>query len=89
MVGDAREQGLHREPEPTAYWVDSAPNPTPLFVLRTSGEPMAAAGARSYHEPASFRSGVRSPPTPTLVSDEPRTSGGETCVQLGDAGSRP
>jgi putative ABC transport system permease protein len=45
VVGDAREQGLDREPQPTVYWCDSTPNPTPFFVLRTRGEPMSVAAA--------------------------------------------
>ena len=35
VVGDAREQGLHDPPAPTIYWCNNAPNPTPLFLVRT------------------------------------------------------
>jgi putative ABC transport system permease protein len=41
IVGDAREQGLHRAPSPTVYWCTSAPGPAPAFLVRTSGEPAA------------------------------------------------
>ncbi len=43
VVGDAREQGLNREPVPTVYWCASAPGPSPYFLIRTRGEPMAMA----------------------------------------------
>lgn len=45
IVGDARERGLDRVPGPTVYWCDSAPNPTPYFVVRTQSEMGAAAQA--------------------------------------------
>jgi hypothetical protein len=41
IVGNARERGLHRDPGPTVYWCSSAPNPTPYFVVRTTGDPRA------------------------------------------------
>ncbi len=43
IAGDAREQGLNREPAPTVYWCASAPNPSPYFLIRTQGDPMAMA----------------------------------------------
>jgi putative ABC transport system permease protein len=43
IVADAREQGLNREPGPTVYWCVSAPTPTPNFLIRTQGEPLAMA----------------------------------------------
>lgn len=43
IVGDAREQGLNREPEPTVYWCVSAPTPFPYFLIRTHGNPMKMA----------------------------------------------
>lgn len=43
IVGDARERGLDRDPGPTVYSCWSAPNPTPYFVLRTEGDPLALA----------------------------------------------
>jgi putative ABC transport system permease protein len=45
VVGNARERGVDRAPGPTVYWCFSAPNPTPYFLLRTSGDPVALAGA--------------------------------------------
>lgn len=45
IVGDAREQGLNREPSPTVYWCMSAPLPSPYFLIRTYGEPFTMANA--------------------------------------------
>jgi putative ABC transport system permease protein len=45
IVGDARERGLDRNPGPTVYACFSAPNPTPYFLVRTRGEPVAIAQA--------------------------------------------
>jgi putative ABC transport system permease protein len=39
VVADARERGLDRLPGPTVYPCQSAPNPTPLFLLRTRADP--------------------------------------------------
>jgi putative ABC transport system permease protein len=44
VVGDAREEGLDREPPAIVYWCHAAPVPTPLFLVRTAAEPMAMAG---------------------------------------------
>ncbi len=56
IVPDAREEGLNRAPVPTVYWCVAAPYPTPYFLLRTVGVPMAAANEvrRKIHsvEPA-------------------------------------
>ncbi len=44
IVGDAREQGLNRQPSPTVYWCLGAPGgPDPYYLVRTRGEPMAMA----------------------------------------------
>ncbi len=43
LVGDARERGTDRSPVPTVYSCFSAPTPFPWFLVRTSGDPMAAA----------------------------------------------
>jgi putative ABC transport system permease protein len=43
VVGDAREQGLNREPVPTVYFCYSAPSPFIAFLVRARGEPMAMA----------------------------------------------
>jgi ABC-type antimicrobial peptide transport system permease subunit len=45
VVGDAREQGIDRLPVPTVYSCLSAPGPTPFFLVRTSGDPLAGVGA--------------------------------------------
>jgi putative ABC transport system permease protein len=52
IVADAREQGLDREPAPTLYHCISAPNPSPVYLVRTQGEPMAMAETlrRKIHE---------------------------------------
>jgi len=40
VSGDAREQGLNEPPAPTIYWCASAPNPMPVFLVRTqAGDP--------------------------------------------------
>jgi putative ABC transport system permease protein len=41
IVGDAREDGLNTAPSPTVYWCVSAPDPSPWFLIRTHGKPMA------------------------------------------------
>ena len=43
IVGDAREQGLSREPAPTVYWCMSAPLPDPFYLVRTYNDPMTMA----------------------------------------------
>jgi putative ABC transport system permease protein len=43
IVGDAREEGLNREPVPTVYWCMSAPDPDPYYLVRTRMEPMMLA----------------------------------------------
>src|SRR5258706_6625555 len=43
VVANVRERGLHQPPVPTVYWCLSAPRPTPFFLIRTAGTPMAMA----------------------------------------------
>src|SRR6266704_1003963 len=43
IVGDAREEGLNREPGPTVYWCTCAAGPDPFYLVRTRTEPMAMA----------------------------------------------
>ncbi len=43
IVGDAREEGLNREPGPVVYFCVSAPNPDPYYLVRTRTEPTAMA----------------------------------------------
>lgn len=52
IVGDAREQGLDREPEPTIYWCSGSFNPSPIYLVRTHADPMAMADIlrRKIHE---------------------------------------
>jgi len=53
VVGDAREQGLNDPPAPTIYWCNNAPNPTPLFLVRTQADNpamIAEAIRRRVHE---------------------------------------
>ena len=40
VVADARDHGIDRAPVPTVYSCGSAPNPTPLFLVRTHGDPL-------------------------------------------------
>jgi putative ABC transport system permease protein len=58
IVGDAREQAIHRVPVPTVYWCTSAPGPSPFFLIRTRGEPntMADTIRRKIHEIEPLRS---------------------------------
>ncbi len=52
IVGDAREDGLSTAPLPTVYFCVSAPDPSPWFLIRTHGDPMALAQTvrRKLHE---------------------------------------
>ena len=43
VVGDAREEGLNREPVPVIYWCLNAPFPSPYFLIRTQCAPLAMA----------------------------------------------
>jgi putative ABC transport system permease protein len=44
ITGDAREEGLNREPGPAVYWCVSAPDPDPYYLVRTRTVPTAMAG---------------------------------------------
>jgi putative ABC transport system permease protein len=52
IVGDAREEGLNREPGPTVYYCSSAPVPDPFYLVRTRTAPvlMARTIRRKVHE---------------------------------------
>jgi len=52
VVGDAREEGLNREPGPTVYYCSSAPLPDPFYIIRTRTAPMVMAQTirRKVHE---------------------------------------
>jgi putative ABC transport system permease protein len=44
VVGDARELGLNKEPEPIIYWCVNAPMPDPYYLVRTNNaDPMTMA----------------------------------------------
>jgi len=43
IVGDAREEGLNQEPEPTVYWCVAAPMPDPYYLVRARNGPRALA----------------------------------------------
>jgi len=43
VTADARDRGVDRDPVPTVYSCVSAPNPTPYFLARTHGHPLALA----------------------------------------------
>jgi predicted permease len=43
IAADARDDGLNTAPAPTIYWCTSAPDPSPWFLIRTHGQPMALA----------------------------------------------
>jgi putative ABC transport system permease protein len=43
IVADAREEGINTLPVPTVYSCFSAPNPFPVHLVRTQGDPMAMA----------------------------------------------
>ena len=45
VVADARERGVDQNPVPTVYGCFSAATPMPWYVVRTSGDPLAAAPA--------------------------------------------
>jgi putative ABC transport system permease protein len=53
VVGDAREEGLSEPVAPTIYWCNSAPNPTPVFLVRARADNaagLADAIRRRVHE---------------------------------------
>jgi putative ABC transport system permease protein len=41
IVADTREQGINAPAVPTVYWCLSDPNPTPNYLVRTHGDPLA------------------------------------------------
>jgi putative ABC transport system permease protein len=43
VAGDARDHGIDRDPVPTVYSCRSAPHPTPYFLVRAHGDPLAIA----------------------------------------------
>jgi len=71
VVGDAREEGLDREPSPTVYWCASAADPDPFYLVRTGTEPMAIANAlrQKMHEIEPDRSVFEIMPLEEHLSD--------------------
>jgi putative ABC transport system permease protein len=58
IVGDAREAGLDRDPQPTVYWCGTSFQPGTNFLVRTHGDPAAMTEAvrRKLHELEPMRS---------------------------------
>lgn len=71
VVADAREQGLNREPGPTVYWCMAVPTPSPNFLVRTQGAPMAMTDAirRKIHQIEPARSVFDVSPLEQHLSD--------------------
>jgi len=71
IVGDAREEGLNREPFPTIYWCVSAPDPDPYYLVRTHAAPMVLADAvrAKIHELQPARSVFDVAPLEERLSD--------------------
>lgn len=43
VVADAHEEGINQPSAPTLYWCASVTSPSPIFLIRTQGEPLAMA----------------------------------------------
>lgn len=71
VVADAREEGIQQQPGPVVYWCNSAPVPSPVFLIRTRGEPMALAETirRKMHEVEPARSVYEIMPLEEHLSD--------------------
>ena len=71
VVGDAREQSLDTQPQPTVYWCFSAPTPDPEYLVRTHGDPTAMADTlrRKIHELEPARSVFKIMPLADHLSD--------------------
>jgi putative ABC transport system permease protein len=71
IVADARDNGISHEPEPTLYGCLSAPDPTPVFLVRTRGNPMGMADIlrRKMREIAPNRSMFEVMPLEQHLSD--------------------
>jgi putative ABC transport system permease protein len=71
VVGDAREQGMNREPVPTVYWCTTAAQPGVYYLVRTHGEPMSMAETlrRKIHEIEPARSAYDFMPLEEHLSD--------------------
>ncbi len=71
IVGDAREAGVDREPQPTVYWCGAGLQPGTNFLLRTHGDPAAMAETvrRKIHELEPMRSVYDVTPLTDHISD--------------------
>ena len=71
IVGDARELGLDREPEPTVYWCGNPIQPGSYFVLRTRGDARALSSTvrRKIQEVEPRRSVYNLAPLTDSISD--------------------
>ena len=71
IVGDVRENGLHREAIPTVYWCSTANQPGTFFLARTQGEAgaMAETIRRRLHEVEPGRSVYGLTPLTDHISD--------------------
>jgi len=71
IVGDARENGIDREPVPTIYWCSAPNQPGSYYLVRTHGSPAAMIETvrRKVHELEPLRSVYGLSPLTTLISD--------------------
>jgi putative ABC transport system permease protein len=71
IVGDAREEGMNKEPPPTVYWCVTAAQPGAYYIIRTRGEPMVMAETmrRKIHELEPQRSAYDFKPLEEHLSD--------------------
>jgi hypothetical protein len=71
IVGDAREDGMDREPVATAYWCSGALQPGTFFLVRTQADPTAMIGTirRKIHELEPRRSVYDVMPLADNISD--------------------
>jgi putative ABC transport system permease protein len=71
IVGDARETGIDREPQPAVYWCGPGMQPGSFFLVRTHGDPAALAETvrRKVHELEPMRSVYDVTPLADHISD--------------------
>ena len=71
IVGDARETGLDREPQPTVYWCNTSLQPGTYFLVRAHGDPMGLTETvrRKLHELEPLRSVYDITPLTDHISD--------------------
>jgi len=72
VVEDAREQGLSEPPRPTIYWCNSAPVPSPVFLVRAQADPATALAdtiRRRVHEIDAGRAVYDVRPLPERLDD--------------------